>query len=134
MKVVLLKDGKPNFFTVHRLVALAFVENPEHKSTVDHIDCNKKNNHASNLRWFTPNENLFHSHELGRQYINATPVVATSPTGEVFKFRSQKYAAKMTGVGQWAITRALHGKKQDLKGWCFDYDHESENKQQTRMA
>jgi hypothetical protein len=41
---------------VHILVALAFIPNPEGKPTVDHIDGNKKNNHVSNLRWATMEE------------------------------------------------------------------------------
>jgi hypothetical protein len=42
---------------VHRLVCNAFLENPDNKALVDHIDCNKQNNNISNLRWATNQEN-----------------------------------------------------------------------------
>ena len=124
-KVVLRKNGKPHYFTVHRLVAKTFLDNPYGKKEVDHIDCNKLNNNVSNLRWVTNVENLFHSHKLGRQRINATPVIATREDGKVFRYRSQKFASVSTGVGQWAISRALHNKTQNLKGWKFEYDNGS---------
>lgn len=51
--------GKPKTFMVHRLVAMAFCENPDPKTytLVDHIDRNYHNDHSSNLRWVTPSIN-----------------------------------------------------------------------------
>lgn len=45
-------------FQVARLVALAFIPNPDNKPEVDHIDCDKHNNVVSNLRWVTHSENM----------------------------------------------------------------------------
>lgn len=53
----LVKDGKQKIFLIHRLVAIAFIENPNDYKFVDHIDNNRTNNNVSNLRWCTSSEN-----------------------------------------------------------------------------
>jgi len=55
--LILCKEGIRKYFSVHRLVALMFIDNPDNKPLVDHIDCNKQNNNISNLRWATNQEN-----------------------------------------------------------------------------
>ena len=59
-RVPLSKDGKTKYELTHRLVAAAFVPNddPEVKNTVDHIDADKNNNCASNLRWLSLADNI----------------------------------------------------------------------------
>jgi len=56
--VDLHNNGKRKNCTIHRLVAIAFIPNPENKLHVDHIDRCKTNNHVSNLRWATHSENM----------------------------------------------------------------------------
>ena len=50
--------------SIHRLVAQVFVPNPEGKELVDHIDGNRTNNYASNLRWVTAGENANNQYRL----------------------------------------------------------------------
>ena len=56
--VVLSKDAKTKAIRVHRLVAEAFIPNPENKPQIDHIDTNMSNNNVENLRWVTAKENM----------------------------------------------------------------------------
>jgi len=51
------KGGKMKHFTIHRLLGIAFIPNPENKPCIDHIDTNKQNNNLNNLRWATVSEN-----------------------------------------------------------------------------
>ena len=55
-QINLCKNGNVKTFTVHRLVAKAFLENPDNKPMIDHIDENKSNNNVKNLRWATRKE------------------------------------------------------------------------------
>lgn len=50
-------NGKRKNELIHRLVALAFIDNPEGKPEVNHIDRNKENNNVENLEWVTHSEN-----------------------------------------------------------------------------
>ena len=56
--VKLCKNGKRYKFRVHRLVAEAFIPNPENKPCVDHINTIRNDNRVENLRWVTYKENL----------------------------------------------------------------------------
>lgn len=63
--VRLTKKGKSREHKVHRLVALAFIPNPENKPEVNHIDGNPMFNNVSNLEWVTSKENSIHALETG---------------------------------------------------------------------
>jgi len=76
---------------IHRLVASAFIPNPENKKEVNHKDGNKLNNNVENLEWCTPSENQYHSHRTG---LNVSPsgedsVNAKLTKAEVIEIRRQ---------------------------------------------
>lgn len=55
--LTLCKDGKTKQFQIHRLVAQAFIPNPENKPEIDHINTDRTDNRVENLRWVTHKEN-----------------------------------------------------------------------------
>lgn len=61
----LYKDGAGHHRKIHRLVAEAFVENPENKTQVNHKDGCKTNNDVDNLEWSTASENMLHAYATG---------------------------------------------------------------------
>jgi hypothetical protein len=60
-KVNLRENSKTTTLRIHRLVAFAFIDNPDEKPFIDHVDNNRANNHVRNLRWATLNENNHNS-------------------------------------------------------------------------
>ena len=63
--VVLKKDGKQKSFSIHRLMAIAFLPNDNNLPQVNHKDGNKLNNDLSNLEWCTQSQNIQHMYDSG---------------------------------------------------------------------
>ena len=66
-RVELWKNGKGRKYLVHRLLAKAFIPNPDSKPQVNHIDGDKSNNALTNLEWVTQSENQIHAYRTGLQ-------------------------------------------------------------------
>ena len=75
-KVELCKDGKARSKKVHRLVAGAFIDNPENKPNINHKDNNPLNNNVDNLEWCTQAENVVHAYMIGATKQSKKPRVA----------------------------------------------------------
>lgn len=84
--VNLWKENKGKMFAIHRLVAKAFVFNPDpiNKTQVNHIDGNKLNNHFKNLEWNTRSENQLHMYNV----LNTTPPNVGKKLGGTSKHRN----------------------------------------------
>lgn len=96
--VMLYKDNKPKNHTIHRLVAVAFIPNPEGKKTVNHKDANKSNNRVENLEWATWSENNLHAHVVGlhnqKGSNNNSAKLNERDIEEIFEFRHKGFLYK----------------------------------------
>lgn len=73
--VTLCKDGARKTVSIHRLVAEAFIPNPDNLPQVDHLDCDKKNNNVHNLEWVTAKENTDRAYKNGLNPVKRNPIV-----------------------------------------------------------
>ena len=118
-------DGKS--YLVHKLVASAFVPNPENKPCIDHIDGCKTNNDACNLRWVTYHENNMNPNTKWKNNINLKiPVERTGKVLCVFlkSYPSLTEAAMDVGCHESNIRRAINGfagnsKRYRAKGYVW---------------
>lgn len=123
LNVTLCKNGKYKSHRIHRLVAQAFIPNPENKPQVNHIDEIKTNNMVSNLNWMTNKENRNHGTAIKRMCVtNSKPIIATNlKTDESTKFNSGKECARQLGLNQAHITDVLKGRRKQTGGYIFEY-------------
>lgn len=88
----LSREGTDKNFYVHRLIALAFIPNPDNKRCVDHIDGNRRNNNISNLRFATYQENCRNG---VKRNTNTSGFVGVSWDKSLKKWRAQ---IKINGI------------------------------------
>lgn len=127
-------DGRDRMMTVHRMVATAFVPNPENKPVIDHINAVPADNRAENLRWFTYKENATLNRKTNIKKMQkkirfSHDRISVSREGEEHYFSSVSDAAKFIGCKPLTVSRTLRQEfgKSSAMGWNItevSYDNE----------
>lgn len=106
--VSLSKNGIVKSYLVHRLVMMTFkpIENME-QLEVNHLDCNRENNHLDNLEWVTSKENKEYRDKLKHTPKAKTIEVTMLKTGEKLYFNSMTECAEYYGITRKAINKYL---------------------------
>lgn len=137
MRVQLNGNGVSKRTFVHRMVAIAFVSNPNNKPHVNHMDSNHTNNSSSNLEWVTHKENIRHAINKGRfdesffatnrKFANdreskKRAVIGTSRGGRTIRFNSIQDAGRYFGGRAGDICRCCKGERKTAQGYSWKYD------------
>lgn len=103
-------------YTIHRLVALAFIPNPEKKPCVNHINGIKTDNRVENLEWCTTSENTKHAHDKGlikapkseNHFFSKLTNLQVLEIRKIGKSLKQKEIAKLYGITQATVSNVLN--------------------------
>lgn len=142
--VRLSSENRKKSARIHRLVALAFIPNPDNKPEVNHIDGNKQNNKAENLEWVTNAENHRHKMEHNLNIVKSgaehymrlrnyqegdhhrcKKVLQIDSGGNVIaEYKSLSLAAKAIGIDYSSISKAVHGHIPRAGGYIWKFSCE----------
>ena len=126
-------QGNKRYF-VHRLVAMAFIPNPENKPQINHINGKHSDNRVENLEWCTCKENLIHSYtELGRprskgNIKNLKPfpqkrvIQYSLDWVEIMRFNSISEAATYTKTNHRNISRCVLNQRKKTNGFRWKFE------------
>ena len=125
-EVSLYYKGKREHRRLNRLVADAFIPNPENKSVVGHYDCKRTNNKVENLYWCTQEENNKHPLTNERQKNNpkkSKQVYQYSLNGELIAiWPSAKEVERKTEFKSNKISKCCNGKNKTHKGYKWSFE------------
>lgn len=116
-------DGKFHNVSVHRIVAKAFVINPDDTifTQVNHINEDKHDNRASNLEWVTASENVNHGTGIKRRASSQSFPIVMHYKGLDVYFDSASDVEKRTGIIAQSVQRCCAGKMKTSHGATFEY-------------
>lgn len=122
-KVVLSKKGKMFYYTIHRLVAQAFVPNPDNLTTVNHINENKTDNRAINLEWMSIADNVNYGTRNERMSDTKcrVPVEQIFPDGTTERYKGVKDASRKTGINRSCIALCCKNIRKTAGGYKWRY-------------
>lgn len=115
----LTKNGKLKSFTVHRLVAKAFIPNPSNLPQVNHIDENKENNRVDNLEWCDGKYNYFYGNHVAQF---CKKIAQYDLDGNFIQsFQSAKEVERTLGFAQQNISSCCRGKLEKAYGYKWKF-------------
>ena len=133
--VTLKKNGEKKCISVHRLVAISFIPNPNDYPCIDHINDNKTDNRACNLQWCTHKFNNSKEHHRHAESLSQRgkilssirkQIVQLSTNGGFIQIFPSMTDADLNGFQHSAIHRVIHNKLRTHKGfkWMYLSDYE----------